>query len=103
MLLRIVSRVFARKADDEIAVYLEAQLLAIRREAPRHVDRRALLDVLQYLLVARFVTHDQQRQPASFIAFSVSWSVVTRDVAAPRKIQILELGAQLDGGAPFDS
>ena len=43
---------FARQADDEIAVDHQAQLLAVRGEALRHIDGGALLDVLQNLLVA---------------------------------------------------
>ena len=42
----------ARQPHDEIAVNRQPQFVAILGEAHRHVDGRALLDVLQNLLVA---------------------------------------------------
>ena len=63
---------FPRQSDDEIAVDADAELLAVLDEGAGHLHRRALLDVLQDLIVARFETHDEQPAPASAIAFSVS-------------------------------
>ncbi len=75
----------------------KAQLLAICREAARHVDGRALLDVLQNLLVARFVADDQQA--ATRFLHRLQSVVVGRDArsAAPGEVQSLQLGAEFDG------
>ena len=57
-LLRVLDRLldrlvcFARQAEDESAVNLDAELSAVRGEAPRDVRAQALFDVLQDLVVA---------------------------------------------------
>ncbi len=96
MLFRIVSRRFARQTDDEVAVNDQAQLLAVRREAARHVDGRALLDVLQDLLIAGFVADDEQ--PAAGILHRLQGVVVGGDArrAAPGEVQRLQLGAEFE-------
>ncbi len=49
----------AGQADDEIAVNVDANFLAVLNESAAHFDGGALLDVLQDLRVAGFETHDQ--------------------------------------------
>ncbi len=50
----------ARQANDEVAMHLDSILAAMLAEVARHLQRRALLDVLQDLRVARFESHDKQ-------------------------------------------
>ena len=77
MVLRMRLARFAGQADDEIAVNHQAQLVAVLGEALRHVDGGALLDVLQDLLVARFVAHDQQ--PAAGVLHGLQRVVIGGD------------------------
>ena len=51
---------FAGKADDEIAVHVNADLLAVLHEGAAHFHGRALFHVLQDLRVAGFEADDQQ-------------------------------------------
>src|ERR1035441_3328741 len=83
--------------DDEIAVHQETEFLAVRREALRHVHRGALLDVLENLRVARFVTHDQQ--PAAAFLLGLQGVVIGSHTrrARPGEVERFELLAQLDG------
>ena len=59
---RIAQRIagFARQPDDKIAVDQQAELVAVRREPLGHVDRRALLNVPENLLITRLIPDDQQ-------------------------------------------
>ena len=79
----------AGQADDEIAVHQQAQLLAVGGEAFRHVDRGALLDVLQDLLVARLIAHNQQ--PATGFFHSLESVVIGSNArrAAPGEVCLL--------------
>jgi hypothetical protein len=52
----------AGQAQDEGAVDLDAELVAVLGELPRHVHPHALLDVLQDLLVAALVADQQKAQ-----------------------------------------
>src|SRR6516165_1402872 len=54
----------ARQAEDEGAVYGDAELPAVRAEAARDVDAHALLDVVEDLLIAGLVADQQQPQAA---------------------------------------
>ena len=56
----------ARQAEDEVAVNDEAEFLAVPGEVPRPFDGRALLNVLEDLLIARLVAHDQQAATGLF-------------------------------------
>ena len=69
--------------------------LAVKRS--RHVDGRALLDVLEDLLIARFVADDQQ--PAAGLLHRLQGVVIGGDArgAGPGEVQRLQLGAKLDG------
>ena len=51
---------FAGQSHDEVAVNHKPKLVTIFRELPRPFDGRALLDVFQNLLIAGFITHDEQ-------------------------------------------
>src|SRR5262249_15130120 len=55
---------FAREADDEVAVDLDADLAAILHEGTRHFDGGTLLDVLENLRVAGFETDDEETRAA---------------------------------------
>src|ERR1039458_9971532 len=57
---------FAGQTEDEVAVNDEAEFLAVPGEVPRPFDGRALLNVLEDLLVARLVAHDQQAATGLF-------------------------------------
>ena len=87
----------AGQPDDEIAVDQQAQLLAVRGEALRHVDGGALLDVLEDLRVARFVADDQQ--PAAGLLHGLQGVVIGGDArrAGPGEVERLQLLAELDG------
>ena len=75
----------------------QAELVAVLGESLRHVDRGALLDVLQDLRVARFVADDQQ--PAARFLHRLQRFVIGRDArrAGPGEVQRLQLCADLDG------
>src|SRR4051812_30429517 len=75
----------------------QAELVAVLREAPGHVDGGALLDVLENLLVAGFVTDNQQAAARFF--HRLQRVVISGDArrAGPRELQRLELLAQLNG------
>ena len=70
MVSLIVSVRLARQAQDEGAVDLDAQIVAILGEALGHFDAHALLDVVQDLLVAALVADEQQAQAAILQHFS---------------------------------
>ena len=53
-------RRFAGQTHDEVAVNDESELVAVFGELARTLDGGALLDVLQNLLIARFVADDEQ-------------------------------------------
>src|ERR1051326_4727766 len=53
---------FAGQAEDEGAVDDDAELVAVLRELARFVNADALLDIVEDLLIARFVTDEQQTQ-----------------------------------------
>src|SRR5579863_832002 len=74
----------------------QTQLLAIRGKASRHIDGGALLDVLEDLLIARFVADNQQTAPG--ILHCLQRVVICRDTrsAAPGKVQLLQLGAEFN-------
>ena len=63
---RIVSSIglsgLDRQADDERAMHLDAQLLAVRHELAGHVQLDALLDAVQDLLIAGLEADEQQAQ-----------------------------------------
>ena len=61
----MVSLRLAGQAENEGAVDLDAELVAILGELLGHVDQHALLDVVQDLLVAGLVADDEQPQPLS--------------------------------------
>src|SRR5262249_46992336 len=52
--------VLTRKTNNEGAVNDNAQVMAVARKCARHVDARALLDVVKDLLVSCFIAHEQQ-------------------------------------------
>ncbi len=56
----MVSLRLARQPEDEGAVNLDAEFVAVLGEALGHVDQHALLDVVQDLLVAGFVADHEQ-------------------------------------------
>ena len=62
----MVSVVSPGRPEDEGAVDLDAELVAVLGEALRHVDQHALLDVVQDLLVAGLVADHEQ--PAAVVA-----------------------------------
>ena len=67
---------FARQAENEVAVHDQSEFLAVLGELPCALDRRALLDVFQDLLVARFIANDEQsgsRLPSSPSASRNQW------------------------------
>src|SRR5262249_5776308 len=52
----------AGQPEDERAVQGDAERLAVAREATRHIEPHSLLDVVEDLLVARLVAHEEQAQ-----------------------------------------
>ena len=88
---------FARQTDDEVAVNLDPDLLAVLHELARHLHGRALLDVLQDLRIARFESHDKEPRPAIRHGLQLFVLAVAARRAGPLKFQWLEFLAQLDG------
>ena len=84
---------FSRQANDEISVDHQSQLVTILGELAGALDGRAFLDVLQNLLIARLVTHDQE--PASRFFHGLQRLVIGGDTrgARPGEAQRLQLGA----------
>ena len=68
----IVSLRLAGQAEDEGAVDLDAELVAVLGELLGDLDPHALLDVVQDLLVAALVADQQQPQAVVRSTFSVS-------------------------------
>src|SRR5262250_2861746 len=54
------------QAEDEGPVDGDAESLAVAGEAPGHVEPDPLLDVVEDLLVARLVAHEEEAQPVVF-------------------------------------
>ena len=81
----------ARQAEDEGAVDLDPQLVAVAGEALRHLDAHALLDVVQDLLVAAFVPDKQQPQPVVLQHLQRLARHVGLGVARPRHAQLAQL------------
>src|SRR5467141_3003884 len=85
----------ARQADDEVAVYLDSDFAAVLHEGAAHLDRRALLNVLDDLRVAVFQAHDKEPRPAvrhRFYRFVIAMHARRR---RPLKLQRFELGAKI--------
>ncbi len=59
---------------------VDPQLAAVPHEGERLLHGGALLDILENGRVTRFESHDDSRQPASFMALSISKSACTRQV-----------------------
>ena len=97
MVLRMLSRVSPGSPMMKSPWIDQAELLAVGGEALRHVDGGALLDVLEDLLVARFVAHDQQA--AAGFLHGLERVVIGGDArgAGPGEVERLELLAELDG------
>ena len=55
---------FAGQADDEVAVNLDADFVAIFHELAGHLDGSALLDVLEDLRIAGFEADDKEASAA---------------------------------------
>ena len=86
MVLRMRLARLAGHADDEVAVNGQAQLVAFSVKRLRHVDGGALLHVLENLLVAGLIAHDQQ--PAAGFLHGLQRFVVGGDAggAGPGEI-----------------
>jgi hypothetical protein len=80
MVLRIDCFGLAGQAEDEVGVDDEAEVVAVLDEVAGALDGGALLDVLEDLRVAGLEADDEQAAAGSFMALSVSRSVVTREV-----------------------
>ena len=92
----MVSLVSPGKPDDEVAVDVNADLLAVLDEVAAHLDGCALLDVLQNLRVARFETDDQQA--AAGVGHGLQRLVIAMDArrAGPLEADRLEFLAERD-------
>ena len=55
-----------RQAKDEVGVDGETKVVAVLGECTRALDGGALLDILQDLRIARFITDDQQAASGIF-------------------------------------
>ena len=88
---------FAGETKDKISVHHQAKLVAILGELAGTLDGGALLDILQNLLVAGFIAHDQQTATGFLHGFQSF--VVGSDTrgAGPRQVQRLDLGAKFNG------
>jgi len=78
-------------------VHYEAEFVAILGELAGALDGCAFLDVLENLLIARLIAHDQQ--PASGFFHGLERFKIGRDARGtrPGQAQRLQLGAQFDG------
>ena len=85
---------FARQTDDEIAVNANADFLAILHERLAHLDRRALLDVLQDLRIAGLESDDQETRAAIGHGFQGFVIAVHARRAGPLKAYGLEFLAE---------
>ena len=93
----MVSLALARQAEDEGAVDLDAELVAVLGELLRDVDQHALLDVVQDLLVAGLVADDEQ--PAAVVGQHLEGLArhVALGVAGPGDAELADLpGERLD-------
>ena len=90
----MVSLDLAGQAQDEGAVDLDAELVAVLGELPRHVDQHALLDVVQDLLVAGLVADDEQ--PAAVVGqhFEGLARHIALGVAGPDDAELADLPGQ---------
>src|SRR5204863_2934606 len=93
---------FSGKPDDEISVNPDADLLAILRELPCLLDRRALLDVLQNLRIAGFVSYNEE--PRASICHGFQGLVIARHArrARPAESDRLELRANIENALLAD-
>ena len=102
-LLREADRLFDRlarlagQADDERAVDQNADVVAVLREATRALDRDALLDVLENLLVARLVADDEEAEPAVLHRLQRLAVDVRARVRRPRDTELAEALRDRDG------
>ena len=98
----MVSLVSPGQTENEVAMDDQSELLAVLGELARALDGRALLDVLQDLLIARLVADDEQ--PASGFLHRLQRLVVGGHArrARPGQLQRLQLLAQLDGARLLD-
>ena len=97
MVLRMLSRVSPGSPMMKSPCTTRPSFLQLAVKRSRHVDGGALLDVLEDLLVARFVAHDQQA--AAGFLHGLQGVVIGGDArgAGPGEIQRLQLLAKLDG------
>ena len=86
----IVSLRLAGQAEDEGAVDLDAQLVAVLGELAGDLDPHALLDVVQDLLVAALVADQQQPQPVVLQHLQRLARHVGLGVAGPGDAQLAE-------------
>ncbi len=93
---------FTRQANDEVAVDLDADLAAIFHEVTGHLDRGALLDVLQDLRVAGFEADDKETRTAVRHGLQFFILAVAARGAGPLEFQGLEFLAQFDGAILAD-
>ena len=83
------------ESDDEVAVNTDAKLFAVLRERAGHLDGRALLDILQNLVVSRLEADDEQ--PGAGVGHRFERFVVAVHARGtrPAELQRLEPLAQL--------
>ncbi len=98
----MVSSSLAGQAQDEVAVDHQAELVAIFGELAGAFNGCAFLDVLQNLLVAGFVAHDEQAASGFFHGLESFVIGGHARGARPGKPQRLQLGAEFDGARLLD-
>src|SRR6202011_3384193 len=81
---------FAGKPKDERAVDGYSEVVAISGEPPGNLDQHALFDVVEDLLVARFVSDQQQPQPVVTHYLQSLASYIGLGIARPRHAETSE-------------
>src|SRR5581483_9030124 len=93
---------FTRQSQDEITVDDQPELVTVLGELPRPLDRRALLDVLENLLIARFIADDEQT--ASRLLHRLKRFKVCGDARCtrPGQVERFQFSAQINGARLLD-
>src|SRR6267142_876102 len=84
------------QTDDEVTVHLDANLLAVLHELARHINSRALLDVLQDLRIAGFKANDKEPRATIRHRFQLFVLAMATRGAGPLKLQWLEFLTQFN-------
>src|SRR5215813_742603 len=81
---------FARQPEDEGAMDGDAEIVAVLGEPPRDIDQHSLFDVVQDLLIARFVADQEQSEPVVAQDLQRPTRDIRLGIAGPRDAKLSE-------------